>query len=95
MNSILVTKAEDNSYLVNRQEENKLKKFHSQNQITYSQHDKLKSQLKMFFGYDSEYPETSFYPDLSLIEDSDSLRDYYELKLNDTTINKVIDSNER
>ena len=89
MNSLLLAKAEDHTNLAkSRQEENKLNEFYSQNPITYSQHDKLESQLKMFFGYDSENPETSFYPDLSLIDDSEIIRNLYELKLNDITINK-------
>ena len=96
MNNLLLAKAEDHSYLVkSRQEENNLNEFYSQNPITYSQHDKLESQLKMFFGYDSENIETSFYPDLSLIDDSASIRELYELKLNDITINKIIYKNER
>ena len=69
--------------------------FYSQHPITYTQHDKLESQLKMFFGYDSENPGTSFYPDLSLIDDSEIIRNLYELELNDITINKIIDNNER
>ena len=42
----------------------------------------------MFFGFDPEYPETSFYPELLIIEDSDSLRDMYKLQLNEMSIKK-------
>ncbi len=96
MNILLVAKAEDRTDLIkSRQEENKLMEFYSQHPITYTQHDKLESQLKMFFGYDSEFPETSYYQDLSLINDSEIIRNLYELKLNDITINKIIYNNEK
>ena len=72
-----------------------MKEFYSQNSIKYSQYDKLDSQLKTFFGFDSENPETSFYPDLLIIDDSDYIRDMYKLKLNDMTINKKIYNIER
>ena len=89
MNNLLVAKADENNYLIRSLiQENKLNEFHSQNALTYSQHDKLESQLKMFFGFDPENPETSFYPDLAIIDDSDHVRDMYKLKLNDMTIKK-------
>ena len=33
---------------------------YNQNAIEYSQHDSTENQLKMFFGLDTENPETSF-----------------------------------
>ena len=91
MNNVLVANADENTYLLrNSQEENKLNEFYSLNSITYSQHDKLNSQLKMFFGFDPENPEISFYPDLSLIDDSDSVRVMYKLKLNDMSFKNKI-----
>ena len=90
LSNIFFVKADENAYLIkNNQEKNKLKEFYSHNGITYTQHDRADSQLKMFFGFDPENPETSFYPDLSTIEDSDSIRDMYKLKLSDMTINKI------
>ena len=89
MNNLLVSKADEDTFLLkSRKEEYKLNQFHSQNPISYSQHDKVNSQLKMFFGFDRENPETSFYPDLSIIDDSDLARDMYKFKLNDMTIKK-------
>ena len=82
------SKAEENNYLINNQEEIKLKDFYSQNAIEYSQHDKVDSQLKMFFGFDSENPETSFYSDLLIIDDSDFVRGMYKLKLNEMSVKK-------
>ena len=90
MNNLFVAKANENIYTISsNQEENKLKEFHSQNPMSYREHDKFDSQLKMFFGFDPEDPEKSFYPDLVIIEDSEYIRDMYELKLNHMTINKI------
>ena len=82
-------KAQENNYLIsNNQEEIKLQDFYTQNGIEYSQHDKSDSQFKMFFGFDPLNPETSFYPDLLIIQDSDTVRDMYKLELNEMTIRK-------
>ena len=89
INNLLVAKADENKYLIrNKQDEIRLNDFYSQNSITFSNHDKLESQLKMFFGFDPENPETSFYPELLIIEDSDSVRDMYKLELNEMSIKK-------
>ena len=89
MTNLFDAKADENKYLIRiKHEEVKLKEFNSHNAITYSNHDKIESQLKMFFGFDPEYPETSFYPELLIIEDSDSLRDMYKLQLNEMSIKK-------
>ena len=82
-------KADEDKYLIQiKQDEIKLKDFHSENTIKYRNHDKLESQLKMFFGFDPENPETSFYPELLIIEDSDSVREMYKLQLNEMSIKK-------
>ena len=89
MNNLFVAEANENKYLmISIEEEIKLKEFHSENQITYSEHDNLNNQLKMFFGFDPENPETSFYPELLIIEDSDSVRNMYKLQLNEMSIKK-------
>ena len=89
MNNLFLAKADENKYLIrNKQEENKLKEFYSINQKKYSKHDELENQLKMFFGFDPENPETSFYPDSLIIQDSESIRDMYKLKLNEMSIKK-------
>ena len=96
MNNLLVAKADENIYLnKSSQEEDKLNEFYSNNDLRYIEHDKLESQLKMFFWFDPENPKTSFYPDLSIIDDSVSIRDMYKSKLNDMTINKIIYSIDR
>ena len=91
VNNFLVSQAKERSYTFqNNQVENKLEKFYSKNPISYSNYDKITSQLKLFFGYDPDLPYDSHYPDLSIIDDSDSIRNMYEIKLYDMTINKII-----
>ena len=68
----------------------KLNEFYSHNVIKYSAYDNSENQLKIFFGYDSEHPEESFYPDLLIINYSEQVRDLYGQKLKDMTINRKI-----
>ena len=87
ISNLLVSKVDAHQYLIrSRQEENKLMEPYNQNEIEYSEHDSTKNQLKMFFGFDTENPETSFYPDLLIIDYSDYVRDMYKLQLYDMTI---------
>ena len=87
ISNLLVSKVDANQHLIRRrQEDNKLMEPYNQNAIEYSQHDSTENQLKMFFGLDTENPETSFYPDLLISDYSDYVRDMYKLKLNDITI---------
>ena len=74
----------------NRTNENQFVEKFFQNSITFSEHDNLESQLKIFFGGDFDRPENTFYPDLSIINVSDSLREMYRYKLNDMAINEII-----
>ena len=57
--------------------------------IPYSKYDDLESQLKIFFGRDLDRPENIFYPDISIIHNSDSLREIYRSKLNDMSISEI------
>ncbi len=85
-----LVEANENRYLnKSMQKENKLEEFYSNNQINYINHDRLDNQLKMFFGFDPENPGYSYFPDVLIISDSDSIRDMYKLKLNDMTKNKI------
>ena len=89
-NSMAMTRGE-NLYLNKSKEiDLKLKEFYSLNAIEYGQYHKLESQLKIFFGYDSENPEKLLYPDLLIINDSEYIRDLYGKKLKDMTINRKI-----
>ena len=77
-----------NNLLAADASENNLNHFNSQNEINFSQHDKLDNQLKLFLGFDPENPGISYYPDSLIINYSDSVRNMYKSKLNDMTINK-------
>ena len=57
--------------------------------LPYSEYDELSTQLKTFFGLNSSQSETNNYPDLSIIDTSDAVREGYLLKLEDMTINKT------
>ena len=60
-----------------------------QNSVPYSSYDNSENQLEMFFGrWRDPKSENIFYPDLSIINDSDSLRELYKSKLNDMVINE-------
>ena len=70
---------------------NQFEKSYFKNSIPYSEYDNSESQLQIFFGR-WKYPNQSehiFYPDLSIINTSDSIREIYKSKLNDMTINKI------
>ena len=58
--------------------------------IPYSEYDNLDAQLKTFFGLYNSKTDQSYYPDLSIINDSDYLRQMFKSHLNDMTTNKMI-----
>ena len=60
------------------------------NDISYTEYDNLNNQLKTFFGLNSPKSDINNYPDLSIINTSDAIREGYRLKLKDMTINKTI-----
>ena len=74
----------------NRNEQNQFEEKFFHNSITYSEYYNLESQLKIFFGGDLDRPENTFYPDISIINVSDSLRELFRYKLNDMAINEII-----
>ena len=74
----------------NRNEQNQFEEKFFHNSITYSEYDNLESQLKIFFGRDIDRSENTFYPDLSIIRVSDSLREMYINKLNDMATSEII-----
>ena len=57
--------------------------------IPFSEYDKLDNQLKTFFGLNSPQSKTNSYPDLSIIDSSDAVREGYLIKLEDMTIDKT------
>ena len=91
MNNLIAYGSENKfDFSKNRNNENQFEEKFFQNSITYTEYDNLDSQLKIFFGGDFDRPENTFYPDLSIINVSDSLREMYRYKLNDMAINENI-----
>ena len=71
--------------------DNKFEESYFKNSIPYNLYDNSESQVKIFFGRWRQLnrSENSFYPDLSIIDTSDSIREIYKSKLNDMSINKI------
>ena len=84
MNNLMVIGSE------NKNKDNQFEKVYFQNSISFNEYDNLENQLKTFFGFYSYRSENSFYPDLSIINDTNSLREKYRSKLNDMGVNDII-----
>tara|TARA_B100001093_G_scaffold225598_1_gene216188 strand:- start:307 stop:633 length:327 start_codon:yes stop_codon:yes gene_type:complete len=82
MNNIIAIGSENKSaFPDDKFEENFFK-----NSIPFSAYDNLESQFEVFFGRNSDRNENIFYPDLSIISTSDSIREIYRSKFNDMVI---------
>ena len=89
MNNLKAFGSENKSYsFQNNQNDVELEKIYKLKSIPYSKYDGLGGQLKTFFGLYSPKSEINNYPDLSIINTSDAVREGYRLKINDMTINK-------
>ena len=90
MNNVKVFGSENKSYLFqNNQEDPELEVIYKLKSIPYSKYDKISYQLKTFFGLYSPESEINNYPDLSIINTSEAIREGYILKINDMTINNT------
>ena len=90
INNLIAFGSENKSYsFQNNQNDVELEKIYKLKSIPYSKYDGLGGQLKTFFGLYSPKSLINNYPDLSIINTSDSIREGYRLKLNDMTINKT------
>ena len=90
MNNIKAFGSENKSYLFqNNQKGAELEGIYKLNSIPYSKYDGLSGQFKTFFGLYSPESVINYYPDLSIINTSDAIREGYRLKINDMTINKT------
>ena len=88
MNNLIAFSSENKSYLYqNKQKVAELEEIYRLKSIPYIKYDGLGAQLKTFFGLYSSKSEINNYPDLSIINNSDAIREGYRLKLNDMTIN--------
>ena len=73
--------------VLSNQRDIELEEIFKLNDIPYSEHDNLNNQLEIFFGLYSPKSDINNYPDLSIIDMSDALREGYRLKLKEMTIN--------
>ena len=91
VNNLTAFGSENKSHsLLSKQTDVELEEIFKLNDIPYSEHDNLNNQLKIFFGLYSPKSDINYYPDLSIINTSDAIREGYRLKLKDMTINKTI-----
>ena len=77
------------SYVKSKNIENEFEEAFFKNSIPYKEYDNLDSQIKIFFGKDFNQTENIFFPDLSVVDISKSLREVYKSKLNDMAINEI------
>ena len=90
MNNIKAIGSENKSYsFQNNQKDAELEVIYKLKSIPYIKYDGLSGQLKTFFGLYSSELVINNYPDLSIINTSDAIREGYRLKINDMTINKT------
>ena len=90
MNNLMAFGTDNKSEIMKTINEEEFERIFFQDSIPFNEYDNLESQLKIFFGGDFDRPENTFYPDLSIINVSDSLREMYKYKLNDMAINENI-----
>ena len=89
LNNLIPNKAEEKTdFLEKSQIDYEIEKFYQKNSINYFEYDSFENQLGVFFGYDPYNFEKTYYQDLSIIDDSDTVRELYGSKLNDMTINR-------
>ncbi len=86
LNNFIVLGSDDKSYLPkSKNKYDELEKIYELKSMPYSEYDKFGNQLKTFFGLNSTESETNNYPDLSIIDTSDALRDGYIIKFDKMT----------
>ena len=90
MNNLIAFGSENKSFSwLDKQKDGELEEIYKLNSIPYSNYDGLSGQLKTFFGLYSPKSLINNYPDLSIVNTSDAIREGYILKINDMTINKT------
>ena len=91
INNLKAFGSENKSYsFQNVRKDAELEEIYRLKSIPYIKYDGLVGQLKTFFGLYSPKSEINNYPDLSIVNTSDAIREVYRLKINDMTINETI-----
>ena len=90
MNNLKAFGSGNKSYAFqNNQKETELEEIYKLYSIPYSEYDGLGGQFKTFFGLYSPKSLINNYPDLTIVNTSDAIREGYILKINDMTINQT------
>ena len=90
MNNLKAFGTENKSYSFQNIRKNaELEEIYKLKSIPYSKYDGVSGQLKTFFGLYSPKSVINNYPDLSIINASDAIREGYRLTINEMTINKT------
>ena len=91
INNLKAFGSENKSYsFQNIRKDAELEEIYRLKSIPFIKHDRLEGQLKTFFGLYSPKSEINNYPDLSIVNTSDAIREFYRLKIKDMTINETI-----
>ena len=91
INNLKAFGSENKSYsFQNIRKDAELEEIYRLKSIPYIDYDRLEGQLKTFFGLYSPKSQINNYPDLSIVNTSDAIREVYRLKINDMTINETI-----
>ena len=86
LNNLTAFGSDNNSYIPkSKQKFAQLEAIYRLKSIPYGEYDKFGNQIKTFFGLNSTNSEINNYPDLSIIDTSDALRNGYLIKLDDMT----------
>ena len=94
VNNLIAFGMENKSdYLKNKKIDSSFEDIYFQNSIPYTEYDNLESQIKTFTGKSYlDNNKHNYYPDLSIIKDSEAIREMYHSKLNDMTTKKFINN---
>tara|TARA_Y100000589_G_C26569259_1_gene393743 strand:- start:130 stop:468 length:339 start_codon:yes stop_codon:yes gene_type:complete len=86
LHNLIAYGSDNKSYIPkSKQKFAELEAIYKLKSIPYVEYDKFGYQIKTFFGLYSTKSEINNYPDLSIIDTSDALRNGYLIKLDDMT----------
>ena len=90
-NNLTPIKAEEKlKQINNNQKEDKFEKIEELTLIPYSEYDNIENQLRTFLGFYSIQSEKSYFSDLAIINESDSIREIYKSELKNMTIRPTL-----
>ena len=88
-NSLITIASEKRSNLSNiGSTDYDFEKIYNFNSFPFEEYDNLENQIRTFLGLYSIESEKSYFQDLSIMNDSKSIRQIYKAKLDDMTINQ-------